>query len=73
MKRRARHVLSSMDGLATDLTMSGHLGYARRLRRYRTEITGLLMASAMREPAPCDCGECPECERRDRRRIKAKI
>ena len=67
MKRKARHVLKSLDGLAADLITSGLPGYAKRVRRYRTEITGLLNAPHI--PDPCDCGECAECEWRDRVRI----
>jgi hypothetical protein len=64
MKRTPEQILHSMDNLAADLMRSGLFGYARRLRGMRTEISRL----PPRLIEPCDCGECAECERRDRRR-----
>lgn len=50
MKRTPEQVLGSMDRLAADLTLSGMRGYARRLRRVRTEIADLFGKSA--KPIP---------------------
>jgi len=40
MKRSQEQVLRSMDRLSANLTRSGLLGYAKRLRGMRTEIAG---------------------------------
>jgi hypothetical protein len=54
--RTPGQVLHSLDNLIADLMRSGLGGYAKRLRKTRTQIANLL-------PAPCDCGECAECVR----------
>lgn len=41
MKRTRAQIRRSLNELATDLTVSGHRGYAKRLRRYTTELLGL--------------------------------
>jgi hypothetical protein len=40
MKRTPAQIRRSLNSLATDLTTSGLHGYARRLRRYSTELFG---------------------------------
>ena len=39
MRRTPEQILRSMDEIARDITVSGLLGQARRLRRFRTEMT----------------------------------
>lgn len=44
MKRTPAQILRSMDRLAEDLTTSGMYGYARRLRRARTEMKNFVFS-----------------------------
>lgn len=44
MKRTPDQILRSMDDIAADLVISGLRGQAKRLRRFRTEMTHFVLS-----------------------------